>query len=245
MTNRSSKTIAANDPKMVNSRARKIAQAPAGPIASATSIAPTKLIASTPLIAAAPLSVLEVESVTDSDIHELRIWAANCASRKAAAATKVLSGVVARFDAAEMRAKKLSELLRGDTKISVLFEALEKQPIDNALVLLALMRLERSKNASILESQYAEQRSQVARMAQRARIQKDSNGSQKGKRSVYECWQTWQSCPDPRSRYKSSAQFARDMLTKWPEALHSESTIKNWCTQWARGKNIPHESSSS
>lgn len=50
---------------------------------------------------------------------------------------------------------------------------------------------------------------------------------------VKDCWDEWQ---ESTLRYKSKAEFARDMLNKC-EHLKSQKKIEDWCRQWERGRS--------
>ena len=52
---------------------------------------------------------------------------------------------------------------------------------------------------------------------------------QKDKQQVRGCWDEWQKNP---TRYKSKAEFARDMLQKF-ESLISPQVIERWCRDWS------------
>ncbi len=56
------------------------------------------------------------------------------------------------------------------------------------------------------------------------------------KKHVLDCWRNWQKNPD---NYKSQAEFARDMVDKWPELLKkSHETIKKkWIPEWREQLN--------
>lgn len=62
----------------------------------------------------------------------------------------------------------------------------------------------------------------------KAKRDKDTDGKQKAKAFVKECWHKWQLKP---SLYPSMAAFARDMLDK-QEALKSQNVIVRWCKKW-------------
>jgi hypothetical protein len=53
---------------------------------------------------------------------------------------------------------------------------------------------------------------------------------QANKTLTRECWDDWQKQPD---RYNGKADFARDMLDKFPN-LKSQPVIEGWCRTWAR-----------
>lgn len=63
--------------------------------------------------------------------------------------------VATRLLTSRMRAEELSEMLRGDTEISALRDTLAKEPINDAMTLLALLSIERDKGASKLEASVA------------------------------------------------------------------------------------------
>ena len=53
---------------------------------------------------------------------------------------------------------------------------------------------------------------------------------QQEKRLIRECWQQWQ---QGKLRYRSQAQFARDMLRKHT-SLRSQPKIEAWCREWRK-----------
>ncbi|CAM8664553.1 hypothetical protein MCEZEM1_01796 [Comamonadaceae bacterium] len=60
------------------------------------------------------------------------------------------------------------------------------------------------------------------------KLTKDTNGKQKDKALVRECWDAWKSKPNS---YKSKAAFARDMREKFTN-LESQPVIERWCREW-------------
>jgi hypothetical protein len=72
-----------------------------------------------------------------------------------------------------------------------------------------------------------------ARKGGNGKVLIDSNGKQKAKELVKECWKKWQLEPD---NYKSKAAFARDMLSKNEDVLSSSKVIEDWCREWEREK---------
>lgn len=69
-------------------------------------------------------------------------------------------------------------------------------------------------------------RSEMALYGAHARLANDPK--QKDKKTVRECWDSWQKDP---SRYPSKAAFARDMLSKF-ESLKNHRVIERWCLVW-------------
>ena len=69
-----------------------------------------------------------------------------------------------------------------------------------------------------------------ARKGVKAKLAKDTDGKQREKAFILECWKNWQQSP---STYKSKAAFARDMLTKC-ESLTSQKKIEDWCREWEK-----------
>lgn len=60
------------------------------------------------------------------------------------------------------------------------------------------------------------------------KLTKDTNGKQKDKALVRECWDAWKNKPNS---YKSKAAFARDMREKFTN-LESQPVIERWCREW-------------
>jgi hypothetical protein len=71
-------------------------------------------------------------------------------------------------------------------------------------------------------------RSEQASRAAIAKHAKDSK--QAAKKCVFECWERWQ---NNHKNYDGQAEFARDMLDKYPE-LTSQKKIEDWCRDWKR-----------
>ncbi len=73
---------------------------------------------------------------------------------------------------------------------------------------------------------YEKVRSDMARKAAIERHNRDPK--QVEKRLVFDCYKEWRAKPE---RYKSKAEFARDMLEKYPH-LKSHKTIEDWVRGW-------------
>jgi hypothetical protein len=71
-------------------------------------------------------------------------------------------------------------------------------------------------------------RSALGRHAVKTKLASDPK--QDDKKRVYECWSEWQKQP---GRYKTKAQFARDMREKF-ENLESQPVIERWCRTWEK-----------
>jgi len=63
-----------------------------------------------------------------------------------------------------------------------------------------------------------------------AKIRWEKDPKQTEKLFIKECWNDWSD--DPR-KYKSKAEFARDMLEKC-ENLSSQKIIEDWCREWEK-----------
>jgi hypothetical protein len=75
-----------------------------------------------------------------------------------------------------------------------------------------------------------EMRSSLARHAAITRLANDPK--QKAKQYVFSCWQVWQEEPE---RYKSKADFAKNMLKQGQcEILESQKKIEDWCRAWEK-----------
>jgi hypothetical protein len=66
------------------------------------------------------------------------------------------------------------------------------------------------------------------RAKHRARLKVEKDPRQAEKAQVRACWEMWR---DEPSRYKSKAEFALDMLSKF-ESLKSQRVIERWCLAW-------------
>lgn len=62
----------------------------------------------------------------------------------------------------------------------------------------------------------------------------EANAKAAAKAQVKELWKLWQADP---ARYKSKAEFARDMIAKYPEYLTSQKVIEDWCRAWEKVKS--------
>jgi hypothetical protein len=133
---------------------------------------------------------------------------------------------------AKVTAEIVSNMMHSsDEDIASIQTHLDKHPID-ALTLLAVIGLEREKEAGALEKKVAEEaraaRKQTAKDGASARWAGDQKTA--AKNEVYSCWAAWQKKP---SSYVSAASFARDMLDKY-EALTSQQVVERWCREWAK-----------
>ncbi|WP_186010899.1 hypothetical protein [Burkholderia gladioli] len=71
----------------------------------------------------------------------------------------------------------------------------------------------------------------------RAEQRHQSSPQAAAKAEVKSCWDDWQK---GRKRYKSNAEFARDMVKKHEGVLTSTKVIEGWCTDWGRKKSSIH-----
>lgn len=67
-----------------------------------------------------------------------------------------------------------------------------------------------------------------AQQGAKARLNNDPR--QKEKEFIKDCWIDWQA---DKSKYKSKAEFSRDMLKK-VEKLTSQKKIEDWCREWEK-----------
>lgn len=69
------------------------------------------------------------------------------------------------------------------------------------------------------------------RASERAKRRHADDPRQEAKQFVKECWEAWRKNP---GQYESAAEFARDMLDKFPGTLTSEPVICRWVRGWDR-----------
>jgi hypothetical protein len=69
---------------------------------------------------------------------------------------------------------------------------------------------------------------ELAKSGGKGRVAKDLRQGEKV--LVRSCWEAWKKTPN---KYKSNAEFARDMLEKC-EHLTSNKVIEDWCREWEK-----------
>jgi hypothetical protein len=115
--------------------------------------------------------------------------------------------------------------------------------IDNALVGMALdgrstvsstvLAVNALANAQAIESGSDELKAARRKMASAGGFARHRNDpKQLEKQEVYQCYLNWRA---GRTKYKSKAQFARDMLDKYTK-LESQKKIEDWVRLWDRQK---------
>lgn len=116
------------------------------------------------------------------------------------------------------------------------------EPEDYAIIIdqlcVAVRMAERFQNASqtaavlpeVFHELQGESRRKQAQRAAAARHAEDPK--QQEKAFVFDLWKGWRSSP---GRYRSKAQFAKDMIDKC-EHLKSTKKIEDWCREWEKSE---------
>jgi hypothetical protein len=80
------------------------------------------------------------------------------------------------------------------------------------------------------QSSFEKAKSELAKQAVKAKLL--NSPKQKAKEFIKDCWLTWQEEPE---RYKSKAEFAREMLKQEQcKSLVSQIKITDWCRGWEK-----------
>lgn len=132
----------------------------------------------------------------------------------------------------ESAAKNLSAMLHSDDEsLSSINSYLKTIQID-ALMLAALVRLEREKEPSRFEKIA---RSEIGKKGAEARHAKSIK--QKPKKFIKECWAEWQENP---TKYKKQSDFVKDVLEKIDTdddgnpIISFDTVLKNWIPKWTK-----------
>jgi hypothetical protein len=136
--------------------------------------------------------------------------------------------------AADMRAKHLSEAIHSASNIGDIQKVIDSEPVD-AYLLLALVTLERDKEAGELEKRIAEQSraAKSERGRQLARLMHDNSSYARIKPEVIKFYENHagEMKPDGRPRFKTKVSFLREISKQYGDTVTDPDTIANWIAE--------------
>jgi hypothetical protein len=136
--------------------------------------------------------------------------------------------------AANERAKHLSDLIHSARDLTEIQTAIDAEPVD-AYALLALVHLERDKEAGELEKRLAEQnreaRSEQGR--QLARLLHANSPHARIKPEIIRFYEdhAGELKPDGRPRFKNKAAFVREIFRHYEDTVTDPDTISKWIAE--------------
>ena len=139
--------------------------------------------------------------------------------------------------AADEGARRLSEIIHSVSDMKEIQVAIDAEPID-AYTLLALVTIERDKEAGELEKRIAEQMSEQGRRL--ALMQHASTPHARLKPEVIKFYENHagEMKADGRPRFKTKASFVREVAKKHEDIVADQDTISKWIAESAF--KVPH-----
>jgi hypothetical protein len=131
-------------------------------------------------------------------------------------------------------AETLSDAIHSAADITEIQNILSTVQLD-AMTLLSLITVERSKEASQIELAAAVEEREAHRKRSlkggNTRIANDKDGKQAARREAFGYFTKYE--------YKGPSAFAKAMLDKFGDVLDSQPVIERWYRDWKKGKNFP------